>query len=356
MKRFIICWIEGGQSLLRRSKLTMKDLAQAAGVSLGTASNVMTNKLTVTSEIREKVLLAAQQIGYRPNAIAAGLRRQSTRTIGLCIPNLANPFFSDLAQEFNAAVEAAGYDVLIVETRENALHERAKLRSLYARQVDGIFIVPTAEWSGETDPSTPVVVLDRIRQAETFPSVAMDNTAAVRLAFDALHRLGHRKIWMVVNAGEFWNSSLRVASFNNLSRKYGLADQVLVVETGMDPQEIAQRLGLALAKDRPSAILCANGLATLGTLRAMQDANLSIPEDLSLLAIDDAVWMNVLRPAISVVRQPVAEMAVAAWESMVALLGGKPCNPRHVELPPTLILRESTGAWPPSPIANVTTR
>jgi LacI family transcriptional regulator len=351
MKRFITLFTKE-ELTLHRSQLTMKDLARAAGVSLGTASNVMANKPSVTPEIRERVLRAAQEIGYSPNAIAAGLRRQSTRTIGLCIPNLANPFFSDLAQEFNAVVEAAGYDVLIVETRENALHERARLRSLYARQVDGIFIVPTAEWSGETDPSIPVVVLDRIRRVETFPSVAMDNTAAVKLAFDALRRLGHRKIWMVVNAGEFWNSSLRVESFTNLSRGYGLVDQVHVVETGMDPQEIAQKLGVALAKDRPSAILCANGLATLGTLRALQDANLSSPENLSLLAIDDAVWMNVLRPAISVVRQPVAEMAVAAWEIMADLLIGKSGDARHVELAPTLIMRESTGVWPPTSIAN----
>lgn len=332
---------------MRRSQLTMKDLARAAGVSLGTASNAMANKPTVTAKTREKVLQAAQEIGYSRNAIAAGLRRQSTLTIGLCIPNLANPLFSDLAQEFNAAVEAAGYDVLIVETQENVLHERAKIRSLLARQVDGIFIVPTANWSGETDPDTPFVVLDRIRQNETLPSVAMDNTAAVKLAFDALYRLGHRKIWMVINAGEFWNSSLRVESFNNMAREHNLVDQVLVVETGMVPREIADKLGQALAKDRPSAILCANGLATLGTLRALQDAKLICPEDLSLLAIDDAVWMNVLRPAISVVRQPVAEMADAAWKIMADLLAGKSSDPLHIELPPTLILRESTGTVSP---------
>lgn len=353
MKRFIAMF-EREESGMQRSNLTMKDLARAAGVSLGTASNVMANKPTVTAEVRERVLRVAREIGYRPNAIAAGLRRQSTRTIGLCIPNLANPFFSDLAQEFNAAVEAAGYDVLIVETRENAQHERAKLRSLYSRQVDGIFIVPTAEWSGETDPGTPLVVLDRIRRDETYPSVAMDNGMAVSLAFDALHQLGHRKILLVVNAGEFWNSSLRLESFNEMARKHGLADQVSVVETSMVPQEIASELERALAQGRPSAILCANGLATLGTLRGLQSAGLSIPEDVSLLAIDDAVWMNILRPAISVVRQPVAEMAATGWKIMAGLLDGQLGDTPHIELPPTLILRESTGASPPSRLRNGT--
>ena len=328
----------------------MKELALAAGVSLGTASNAMANKPTVSPALRDRVMRAAQDIGYSPNALAAGLRRQSTRTIGLCIPNLANPFFSDLAQHLNSTLENEGYDVLIVETRENALHERARIAALYARQVDGIFIVPTAGWSGETVGKLPFVVVDRIRQAEPLPSVAMDNAAAVRLAFGALHDLGHRSIWMVVNAGGVWNSSLRIESFRGVAREYGLTDRVHVVETSMIPQEIAAELGRALVPGRPSAILSANGLATLGTLRALQDAALSSPADVSLLAIDDAVWMDVLRPSVSVVCQPVAGIAAAAWGMMTGLLAGHADGARHVELPPTLILRESTGRVPLPPL------
>jgi DNA-binding LacI/PurR family transcriptional regulator len=304
----------------------------------------MARKSTVSVELRDRVMRAAVEIGYSPNALAAGLRRQSTRTIGLCIPNLANPFFSDLAQQLNIAVEQAGYDVLIVETRENAGHERKMIDALYSRQVDGICIVPTADWQGAHDPEVPLLVLDRIRQTEPLPSVAMDNGAAVAMAFDALHALGHRRIWMVVNAGALWNSTLRVDGFRRSAQRHGLAGQVHVVETSMDPQEIAAELGRALAQDRPSAILSANGLATLGTLRALQDAGLSAPRDVSLLAIDDAVWMDVLRPSISVVRQPVADIAASAWAMMADLLAGADSGTRHVELPPTLILRESTGA------------
>jgi LacI family transcriptional regulator len=328
---------------MRRARLTIRDLAQAAGVSLGTASNAIANKASVSVDLRDRVMRVAAEIGYSPNALAAGLRRQSTRTIGFCIPNLANPFFSDLAQQFNIAVEAAGYDVLIVETRENAGHERKMIDALYSKQVDGICIVPTAEWAGAHHPAIPIVVLDRIRQTEPLPSVAMNNDAAVAMAFDALHGLGHRHIWMVVNAGALWNSTLRVDGFRRAARRHGLADIVHVVETSMDPQEIAAELGRALALRRPSAILSANGLATLGTLRALQDAGLSCPQEVSLLAIDDAVWMDVLRPSISVVRQPVPGIAATAWAMMAELLAGRDIPMPHVELPPTLILRESTG-------------
>ncbi len=330
---------------MRRARLTIRDLAQAAGVSLGTASNALANKATVSADLRERVMRAAAEIGYSPNALAAGLRRQSTRTIGLCIPNLANPFFSDLAQQFNIAVEEAGYDVLIVETRENAGHERKMIDALHSKQVDGICIVPTADWAGAHAPAIPVVVLDRIRQTEPLPSVAMDNITAVGMAFDALHGLGHRRIWMVVNAGALWNSNLRIDGFRRAAQRHGLTDQVHVVETSMDPQEIAAELGRALERDRPSAILSANGLATLGTLRALQDASLSCPRDVSLLAIDDAVWMDVLRPSISVVRQPVQGIAAMAWVMMAELLAGRDISIPHVELPPTLILRDSTGVW-----------
>jgi LacI family transcriptional regulator len=330
---------------MRQGRLTIKDLAQAAGVSLGTASNAMANKTSVSADLRDRVMRAAAEIGYSPNALAAGLRRQSTRTIGLCIPNLANPFFSDLAQQFNIAVEQAGYDVLIVETRENAGHERKMIDALYSKQVDGICIVPTAEWAGADDPKIPVVVLDRIRQTESLPSVALDNAAAVTMAFDALHGLGHRRIWMVVNAGVLWNSTLRVDAFHCAAQARGLSDLIHVVETSMDPQEIAAELGRALAQDCPSAILSANGLATLGTLRGLQDAGLSCPRDVSLLAIDDAVWMDVLHPSISVVRQPVAGIATAAWAMMAELLAGPASPVAHIELQPTLILRESTGVF-----------
>lgn len=328
---------------MRRSRLTIRDLAQAAGVSLGTASNALANKANISVDLRDRVMRAATQIGYSPNALAVGLRRQSTRTIGLCIPNLANPFFSDLAQQLNVAVEEAGYDVLIVETRENADHERKMVDALHSKQVDGICIVPTAKWVGEDDPAIPVVVMDRIRQTEPLPSVAMDNDAAVAMAFDALHALGHRHIWMVVNAGALWNSTLRVNGFWRASRRHGIVDKVHVVETSMDPQEIAAELGRALAQDRPTAILSANGLATLGTLRALQDAGLSCPRDISLLAIDDAVWMDVLRPSISVIRQPVPAIAAAAWDLMSNLIAGREIPVPHMELQPTLLLRESTG-------------
>ena len=122
------------------------------------------------------------------------MRRQSTRTIGLCIPNLADPFFSDLVQQFNIAVEKAGYDVLIVETCENAAYERKMIDARSSKLVDGIYIVPKADWAGAFDPAIPVVVLDRIRQTEPLPSVAMDNMGAVAMAFQALHALGHRRI------------------------------------------------------------------------------------------------------------------------------------------------------------------
>jgi LacI family transcriptional regulator len=329
--------------MMKRARLTIRDLAQAAGVSVGTASNAMALKPSVSVDLRDRVMRAAAEIGYSPNALAAGLRRQSTRTIGLCIPNFANPFFSDLAQQFNIAVEQAGYDVLIVETRENAGHERKMIDALYSRQVDGICIVPTAGWQGAHVYEVPLIVVDRIRQTEPLPSVAMDNAAAVVMAFDALHALGHRNIWMVVNSGALWNSTLRVEGFRRAAQSHGLSDQVHVVDTSMDPQEIAAELGRALEQGSPSAILSANGLATLGTLRALQVAGLSAPRDVSLLAIDDAVWMDVLRPSISVVRQPVADIAAAAWAMMVNLLSGTEVGTRHVELLPTLILRESTG-------------
>ncbi|WP_197410802.1 LacI family DNA-binding transcriptional regulator [Devosia epidermidihirudinis] len=330
--------------MARARAVTIKDIAAAAGVSLGTASNALSDRPSVGADLKERVLEAAKQLGYRRNLVAANLRRNTPRTFGLCIPALDNPFFCDIMQNIVSIAERNGFDVLVLETREDGRDEAAKLETLYANRVRGVFMVPTATWSGSHDPETPLIVVDRIRPTEGLPSVALDNVGAVKLAVDYLYDLGHRDIWLVVNSRSIWNTNLRAEGFEAAALgKDGI--RARVIEVGLTARETADQLNAELALARPTAILTASGIATLGTLRALQDARLAMPDDISLLGFDDAPWMDVLRPSISVVAQPIEEIAAQAWALMQAQIASEG-NGRHVELDARIITRESTGPAP----------
>jgi LacI family transcriptional regulator len=324
----------------RERSITIKHIAAEAGVSVGTASNALAGRPTVAPELRARVVEAARRMNYRPNSVAANLRRHNSRTVGLCIPALNNPFFCDLMQRLVGLAEEDGYEVLVLETREDGRDEAKKLETLYSNRVRGVFMVPTAVWKGERDSNIPMIVVDRIRPEEGLPSVALDNHAAGVAAFEALYDLGHRSIWMAVNSRKIWNSRQRAEGFLAAAKRLRAKD-ARVLEVGMTPQQTAITLGGALTTSPPTAIVTGSGIATLGTLRALQDHGLSTPADVSVLGFDDVPWMDVLRPSISVVAQPIEEIGRRAWKLMLAAFEGK-SRPEHVLLEAKIIHREST--------------
>lgn len=331
-----------------KAPVTIRDVARSAGVSVGTASNVLANKSSVSPDLCDRVLAAAQAMGYRRNDLAAGLKRRNTRTLGLCIPNFANPFFVELIQTLQARCEAEGYELLVIETGEDGRREHQKLETLYQKQVDGVFMVPTADWAGQIDERIAHVVVDRTRKDEPLPSVALDNAGAMHEAVRYLSSLGHQRIWLVVNSSRLRNAVLRRDGFLQAVADFGISPEARVIEVGMDPAQIATQVCHFLDTQRhPTAIVSASGLATLGTLRALQDRTLSIPDDISVLALDDAAWMDVLRPAITVIRQPVEAMAHEAWLMMHSLLKGQALARKRVRLEGALLVRESIR--PPGP-------
>lgn len=325
---------------MRAKVITIKDVAAAAGVAVGTASNALSGRPSVAPELRARVLEAASKLNYRTNAVAANLRRGDSRTVGLCIPALNNPFFCDLMQRLVVHAEEDNFGVLVLETREDGADESAKLNALYSNRVRGVFMVPTGTWTGERDTTIPMVVVDRVRPGETMPSVALDNARAAGMAVDHLYGLGHRSIWMAVNSGKIWNSKQRIDGFEAAAKRLKLTD-ARVLEVGMTPQDTAQRVKEALVAARPTAILTASGIATLGTLRALQDHGISITDQIALLGFDDVQWMEVLRPSISVVVQPIDEIAQDAWRLMKACLDDG-ARTDHVLLDARIIDREST--------------
>jgi len=324
-------------------KPTIKTVAKVAGVSIGSVSNVLSGKNSVGTEVRDQVLRAVAETGYRRNSIAARLRRQHSYTIGLCIPDLSNPFFSQMQRRINDVCEADGYELLIVETREDGAREADKIAALCAHQIEGLLLVPTAAWQGGLPEGLAHVMIDRGGEfAARAPLVSLDNEAAGAACLDHLHALGHRRIWMIVNTLDLWNSAQRVRGFLDAARKAGLQGQVRVIEAGMTAPDMARTTLDALrAGPVPDAILTGSGNATLGALSALQEAGLRAGEDVALLGFDDSSWMAVLSPAISVLRQPTDAIAQKAWSLLLAQIRGQSVMPEHHRLAGEIIVRDS---------------
>jgi LacI family transcriptional regulator len=332
---------------------TIRDVARHAGVSIGTASNVFANRASVHPDLRERVASAAVLLGYQHNDVAASLRRRTSRTIGISIPDLAVPFFVDLLQALESAAEADGYDVIFVDSHEDGAREAQHLRKLIGRRVDGLFVVPTANFAQSgtllAASDQPIIVVDRVDDADKrFASVAIDNHAAAGKAFAFLAERGHREIMLVVNSDRLWNSRARIEGFKAAASRHGLQDSCTVLTVGMTLAETEQAVDESFAQRLPSAILAASGIAILGALQAVQRRKLAVPRDIALLAFDDVPWMNVLRPSISTVRQPIAAIAAQAWAMMSAQLEERDRPARHVRLPVEIIERESTAITVPA--------
>ncbi len=336
---------------MSQRKTTIREVASRAGVSLGTASNVFNGKAGVGAESRRRVLEAAEALGYRPNSLAAGLRRQRTRTIGLVVPDVLNIVFNELVEHLENIALSQSYEVIIVTSREDPEREHERVRALLSRRVDGLIIVPTRDWSATEREMRhhriPVVGLDRVAARDHFPSVAVDNAAATRLGTEHLLGLGHRDLAFVINSTRLWNSAARVEGFLAAMRAAGLEQRARVLLPGMTEEETrAGVLPVLTAADRPTAVFTGSNVATLGVLRAVQDAGMSIPQDLSLLAFDDFAWLTVLRPFVSAIRQPTEALAGHAWRILTAAFEAPDRPAEHIRLPAPLIVRETTAAPP----------
>ncbi|MGF6226673.1 LacI family transcriptional regulator [Inquilinus ginsengisoli] len=336
---------------MSQRKTTIREVASRAGVSLGTASNVFNGKAGVAAGSRQRVLEAAEALGFRPNSLAAGLRRQRTRTIGLVVPDVLNIVFNELVEHLENIALSQSYEVIIVTSREDPEREHERVRALLSRRVDGLVIIPTRDWSATEHEMRhhriPVVVLDRIAAQDHFPSVAVDNVAATRLGTEHLLGLGHRDLAFVINSTRLWNSAARVEGFLAAMRAAGLEQRARVLLPGMTEEETrAGVLPVLMAARRPTAVFTGSNVATLGVLRAVQDAGMSIPQDLSLLAFDDFAWLTVLRPFVSAIRQPTEALAGHAWRILTAAFEAPDRPAEHIRLAAPLITRETTAAPP----------
>lgn len=330
---------------------TVRDVARAAGVSPATVSNVLTGRRNVDPAIRARVTDAVAALGYRPDRVASILRSAARSVVGAVVPELTNPFFAGLVERLEREAHAAGKRLLVAASGGDPAEEEREVAALVAWRPAGVLVVPcdarfAARAVLERD-GVPFVVVDRpLLEGAPVDTVAVDNEAAAREGARRVIEVGHRRVLVVASSLAVSNMRERVAGVRSIAA--GLKGiELREVEAGFAVDEAARLVAAELARrPPPTAVFALNNILTLGTLKALGQLGLELPKDLSLLGFDDYDWMEVFRPPLSAVRQPVAELAQTAWQLLARRLAAGAVDPRHVRLPCELAWRGSVAPPP----------
>lgn len=328
---------------------TIRDVALLAGVSVGTASNVLNGKPQVGAALRERVMEAAQKLGWRPNGVARSLRQRRTGVVGLCVPLTSSAYFAALVEAFEEAAAGLGYAIMQVLSHSDPSLELSRVETLLARQIDGLVLVPSALPTKTLDligrSRIPTVVVDRLPDDQRFDTVIIDDQAAMREVVRHLTALGHQRILYTVRYPELVTTRARIASFKATMGEAGPAALGQVLARREDPDAYAIEIERLLASPAPpTAIIASNSILAEWTLRALTRAGRRWPDDLSVVAFDEPPWAEIVSPPLTCVRQPVQAIARHAWEQLLARLAGDAGPFQHVVLPAALVCRASTSA------------
>jgi LacI family transcriptional regulator len=335
------------EQMAARHRPTMRDVAEAAGVSTATVSNVLQGRRFVGPEKQQRVLDAIATLSYSPNRVAASLRSKRSHIIGVVLPDITTSFFSAMFRRIEELAGDSNYQILLAESQEDTRRERERIQALIARQIDGLIVVPCIDKSPGLDEirqsGIPTIIFDRVAADTDFDSIEVDNIAAAREGTMHLLSLGHRDIVFLASDPGLRNIAERTAGYTLALREAGLGDRARVVVSG-DKAIDGERAMEAILREggRPSAVFTSTHILAMGALRAIWAAGLRIPQSISLLTFDESVWMTALRPFLSVIHQPVEKIAQAIWATMTERLAGRASPPVHLTLRCQLVAREST--------------
>lgn len=325
------------------------DVARESRVSVFTVSAVVNNKSHVRKKLRERVEAAIQKLNYRPNLLARSLAKQKTHTIGMIVPDIANPFFPMVVRGAEDAAQKRGYNLLLCNSDDTQVKEENALELLLSKRVDGILLTKAAS---DITPSLlemiqkmniPVVLVMR-----TFPRISKDAiiTDDYQGAYDAvchLARAGRKRIALIGGPMKVSNGKARYEGFRDALKANGLAYDPKLTLEGDYRMESGYRAGHLLLSHRPDGLYVANYLMTVGVLKAAEEMGLRCPEDFGLVSFDDYPWLGIFRPRLTTVELPKYQLGSEAAELLLERVAGKSGPAVLRKLAPELRVRESCG-------------
>ncbi len=330
----------------------MRDVAEQADVSVTTVSHVINESRPVSDELRARVLSAMQELGYKPNRLARSLRQGRTYTIGMIVPDSANPFFAEVARGIEDTTFGHGYSLILCNSDGNLEKELFYADHLAEKQVDGILFIAAGVSSEHIElllhRRIPVVVVDRNLPDVAVDAVLTDNRGGGYLATQHLLNLGHRRIACVTGPSDVTPSADRVAGYRQAMQEAGIpVDEELILRGNFDYESGYRAAETLLSlSPRPTAIFACNDLTAVGVLSAANRLGLRVPEDLSVVGYDDVRLASFTVPLLTTVQQPKHEIGVLAATWLLERIDQPDLPPRQQLLEVTLQIRQTTA--PPS--------
>lgn len=334
----------------RSASTTISHVAAKAGVSTATVSRVLAGTTRVSEALHGKVTRAARELDYRPNRIARNLRVRATRTIGVVIPDILNPFFTSVVRGIEDVLQAEDYTLLLGNSDGQKEREHLYLDTLRAEGVAGILFVPTNGQEGAYrslgGAGIPIVAIDRSPDGLAVDLVTVTNEEGAHSAVAHLAGVGWKRIALITGPAHLNVAQEREHGYRRALTEAGLTfDPALVRSADFREQGGYDAMSsLLMLPERPTAVFVANNLMALGALHAIGDAGLDIPRDLGIVSFDDVPWGAWLRPPLTVVDQPTYDLGASAANILLNRLGDPDRAFRKVVLQTRLIVRASCGA------------
>ena len=332
---------------------TIQDVARDAGVSTATVSRVFSAPELVLEGTRQKVMEAVARLGYEPNFAAKSLRTLRTEKILVTVPDISNPFFSRVIRGVEEAAHAAGYSVLLGDTRHQEEREEQYATMLRRKEADGLIFLghrlpdTLVDMVAAMGPRTPIVNGCEFAPDLGVASAHIDNTAAAQEVMDHLYGLGHVRVGVITGPLASPLSADRLAGVRAAAERHGRAAALQAVTGDFTIESgLHQATALLAGQDRPTAIFCFSDEMAMGALAAIRRAGLSCPRDVSLVGFDDIRFAEYLAPQLTTVSQPMDAIGHEVVRLLLDILKGRATTLQQVTLPHRLVVRASTAPPP----------
>lgn len=326
-------------------KPTIYDIARAAGVSIATVSKVLNGKGKISDLTCQKVLRTVKALGYEPSTIASALAGKKTNSIGLLIPDVNNPYFSEIVRGAEDEAFEHGYSLLICNTDNNEQKEKVYLWTLRQKKMDGI-IIATGSTNQQTieeltNDKIKIVLLSRDIPNVDLARVMLDNFKGGYLAGDYLLSLGHRSIGVITESLKIGSSKDRLDGFQealkgNKAKYFVSSSNIYGIEAG-----VAQATEL-LSKHDITAIFALNDLLAIGALQTCHEFDKSVPDDISLIGFDDTIFSKIVYPPLTTIAQPIYDIGRKTAALLIEAIEENKQLTKKIVIEPKLVVRKST--------------
>lgn len=326
---------------------TISDVAKVAGVSVATVSRVINGIANVSPETTAKVTKAIQELDYRPNLLGRNLRRTKSERILVLLPNISNPFYSEIVKGIEDVANRNGYNIMLCNTDSDIKREKKYIKMLKTRLADGAILM-ASEISCEelTELAKEVSMVQCCEYKEGIPvfHVSIDNEKAAYKATKHLISLGHRKIAFIGANNQFLSSNLREKGYLRALSDEGIEPNPDYLCYG----DYSYKSGLRNMKkllnlqERPTAVFCVSDVMAIGAIRLAMEENLKVPEELAVCGFDNIHFSWMFTPSVTTIAQPMYDLGCTAMDALIRIIEGKSSEVIHYFLEYELIIRDST--------------